>query len=516
MFCKAYSAVVAGIDAVTVQVETDVRNGLPAWYLVGTLASEAKEARERVRVAVENAGFRLPPKRITINLSPADLRKEGTSFDLAIAVSLLTAFGHLPTECLEHCLFTGEVSLDGKLNRVPGVLPMACRAAKEGFQTMLVPKGNEDEAEAVAGIRVYGMETLQEVVSFLKEGCLTAPRLKTEAKEPLQHRQTPCGDLSEILGQETAKRAMTIAAAGGHHLLFVGPPGSGKTALASRMVSILPKLEFEEQLEVSKIHSVSGMLEAGQGLVRHRPFFAPHHTTTATALAGGGRFSKPGIISRSHCGVMFLDELPEFKREALETLREPLEDHRITVARLHGTYCYPASFQLVAAMNPCPCGNYPDREKCHCTPAQIRGYLGKLSRPILDRIDMMVTVLPVEYHFLREHRKTEDSETIRLRVEKARRQQSLRFSGTGTRLNSEMTKQEIETFCCLGREEEALLEQLFTRQEFSTRGYYRILKLARTIADLEEKTQIGTTHLMEAAQYRNTDRFFYGQTGGMS
>lgn len=508
MFCKAYSAVVSGIDAVTVQVEADVRNGLPAWYLVGTLASEAKEARERVRVAVENAGFLLPPKRITINLSPADLRKEGTSFDLAIAVSLLAAFGHLPTECLEHCLFTGEVSLDGKLNRVPGVLPMACRAVKEGFRTMLVPKGNEQEAGVVEGIRVYGMNTLQEVVSFLKGGCRTAPASPKEKEEPSQRGQTFGGDLSEILGQEAAKRAMTIAAAGGHHLLLVGPPGSGKTALASRMISILPELEFEEQLEVSKIHSVSGMLAEGQGLVRQRPFLAPHHTTTATALAGGGRFSRPGIISQSHRGVLFLDELPEFKREALETLREPLEEHRITVARLHGSYTYPASFLLVAAMNPCPCGNYPNRETCSCTPAQRKAYLGRLSRPILDRIDMMLTVLPVDYRYLKEHVKTEASQTLRLRVEKARRRQSLRFFGTATRLNSEMTKQEIETFCRLGEEEEALLEQLFARQEFSTRGYYRILKLARTIADLEETEQIKAAHLMEAAQYRNTDRLW--------
>lgn len=508
MFCKTYSAAVFGIEAVTVQVEADVRNGLPVWQMVGALASEAKEAKERVRVAIENAGFRLPPKRITINISPADIRKEGTSFDLAIAISLLAAFGYIPKETLNNFIFTGELSLDGKLNKINGVLPMACLACEKKFTKMLVPAENEREAAVIKGLSVYGMHTLSEVVTFLTSS--TEKRKCCEVNDGNAFKpQKREADFAEIIGQEAAKRAMMIAAAGGHHLLLIGPPGSGKTALANCMPSILPKMDFSERLEVSKIHSVSGILNKEEGLLTHRPFFAPHHTVTATALAGGGRYSKPGIISQCHQGVLFLDEFSEYKKEALEVLREPLEEHIITVSRLYGTYRYPASFQLIAAMNPCPCGNYPNREKCRCTPSQIRQYIGKISQPILDRIDMTMEVFPVDYATLKKQKKEESSASIQKKVAKARQLQGKRYQDRPIRINAEMKKQDTELHCRLGAEEETLLKQLFETNEFSTRGYYRLLKLARTIADLDGVEEIQNIHLLEAFSYRNMDKKYW-------
>ena len=355
MFCKTYSAVLHGMEAVKVQVEADVRNGLPQLLMVGALASEAKEAKDRVRIAIENSGFRLQPKRITINLSPADIRKEGTSFDLATAVSILAAFGFIPEEQTDGCMFAGELSLDGKLNKVPGVLPMAGLAAREGFRKMIVPEGNAREAALQGEVPVYGMRTLQEVVSFLAGERTKNPELPlspTMLKSIQQDKSRETEyDLRDIIGQSAAKRALMIAAAGGHHLLMIGPPGSGKTALAKCMPSLLPELSFKEMLDLSTIYSVSGKLKNEMEYVVQRPFQAPHHATTQTALLGGGRTAKPGLVSLCHHGVLFLDEFTEFHPEVLETLRQPLEEHEVTVARLQATYTYPASFQLVAAMN---------------------------------------------------------------------------------------------------------------------------------------------------------------------
>lgn len=513
MFCKTYSAVLHGLEAVKVQVETDIRNGLPQMQMVGALASEAKEAKDRVRVAIENSGFRLPPKHITINLSPADIRKEGTSFDLATAISILAAFGFIPEKETEKYMFTGELSLDGKLNKVSGVLPITCLAAGEGFQKMIVPKGNIGEAALQKEIPVYGMESLTEVVEFLLGNLKREPELpmspgilKKIQQESIKTKEC---DLADIIGQAAAKRALMIAAAGGHHLLMIGPPGSGKTALAKCMPTLLPELSFDEVIDLSTIYSVSGKLKNEMEYVIRRPFQAPHHATTPSALLGGGRNAGPGMVSLCHHGVLFLDELTEFKTEVLETLRQPLEEHTVTVSRLQATYTYPAAFQLVAAMNPCPCGYYPDRRKCNCSPQQIRRYTGKISQPIFDRIDMMIEVFPVEYEKIRKKESTETSESIREKVCRARKIQEKRFQQRGIRLNSEMGKREVEEFCIFQKDAEQILHQLFQKNEFSTRRYYRILKLARTIADLEESKEIKKQHLTEAYSYCNIGKKYW-------
>ena len=510
-FSTVVSAAIHGLHVEMIHVEADVSNGLPMFHMVGYLSSEVKEASERVRTAIRNSDIQLPAKKMVINLAPATVRKRGASFDLPIALAVLTSMGIFPEERLKETLVVGELSLDGRIQEVSGILPIVMKAKEEGFHVCMIPSQNIQEGALVEGIRILGVGHLREACQYLRgERELAAPsgRIRSEVANSLDIELV---DYSDIQGQEAVKRAAEVAVAGGHNLLMVGPPGSGKSMMAKRIPTILPPPSLEESMEITKIYSVLGMVDKEHPLITGRPFRSVHHTITKAALIGGGMVPVPGEISLAHGGVLFLDELAEFQKPVLEVLRQPLEERQIRITRSHGNYVFPANFILASAMNPCPCGNYPNFEKCGCTPGQIQQYLGRISQPFLDRIDICVEAPKVSYEALSAGKRQESSAVIRSRVCRAREIQNERYKGTSILSNSMLGVKDLKEYCGLGHKGELLMRQAFVALGLTARTYHKILKVARTIADLELSEEIRECHLKEAIGYRTLDKKYWGR-----